>query len=58
MPDYLVHFLDPFGRVLRSIEIECDDDVQARALVEEQAGQVPLELWQGKRLVERYEQEL
>jgi hypothetical protein len=58
VPEYQVHFLDAFGRILRTIQIECEDDDRARAIVEERAGTDPMEVWQGERLVERYEPEL
>jgi hypothetical protein len=54
--DYQIHFLDVWGRIVRTIELECEDDEHARWRLEEQTtGLVPMELWQGERLIERYE---
>jgi hypothetical protein len=54
MAAYQVHVLNEWGRVTRTVAVECDDDDQARALAEDQAGLVSTELWQGDRLIERY----
>jgi hypothetical protein len=55
MASYQVHLLDVFGRIVRTIEVECDDDDQARVLAEDQTRLVSTELWQGDRLIERYD---
>jgi hypothetical protein len=55
MSDYQVHFLDEWGRIVRTVKVECDGDEQARTLAQDPAGCIPTELWQGDRLIERYE---
>ena len=59
MPDYKIHFLDVWGCIVRTIDLECEDDEDARWRLEEQtSGLVAMELWQGKRLIERYESDV
>ena len=55
MADYQVHVLDVWGRIVRTVGVECDDDDQARVIAEDQTGLVPMEIWQDDRLIERYE---
>jgi hypothetical protein len=55
MATYQVHILDVFGRIVRTVEVECDGDDQARALAEDQSRLVSTELWQDDRLIERYD---
>jgi PAS domain-containing protein len=51
---YEVRYLDLEGDVIRSLRVSCVDDDQARLLVEPHVGLLPLELWQGDRLVEHF----
>jgi hypothetical protein len=55
MSEYQVHIVDEWGRILRTIQIECDGDEQARALAQDPSGRTSTELWQGDRLIERYD---
>jgi hypothetical protein len=54
MAEYKIYVLNEWGRVMRTVAVECDDDDQARMLAEDQAGLVSTELWQDDRLIERY----
>jgi hypothetical protein len=58
MSNYRVHLLNSWGTIVQSVEINCSSDNEARTLLERFAGLFPLELWQGDRLVDRYEAEL
>jgi hypothetical protein len=59
MPNYQIHFLDVWGCVVRTVKLDCQGDDHARWLFEQQAtGLIAMELWQGERLVERYESDL
>ena len=55
---YQLHILDEWGRILRTREVACRDDDHARALAEPHVGLVPMELWKGGRVIERYEADL
>ncbi len=58
MTSYQVHVLDVWGRIVRTIDIECDDNRQARVIAEDQSHRVSTELWQDGRLIERYDSAL
>jgi hypothetical protein len=55
MAEYRVHLQNSWGSIVQSVEIRCPDDEAARAMLDQYAGLCPFELWQGARLVERYE---
>jgi hypothetical protein len=58
MTGYRVHFLDVWGRIIQTSEIQGRDDDHARSLIERHIGLVAMELWHGDRVVERYEADL
>jgi hypothetical protein len=55
MPEYQVHVLDEWGCIVRTVKVECDGDEQARVLAEDPTGRISTELWQGDRLIGRYD---
>ena len=54
MSEYQIHVLDEWGRIVRTVRVECDSDDVARALAQDPTGLISTELWQGDRLIERY----
>ncbi len=54
MPGYRLQFLNSEGKPTRAIELECVDDAQAVAVVQEHLIHDPMELWEGERLVRRF----
>jgi hypothetical protein len=58
VPKYQIHLLNAWGRIVQTVSIECIDDEEARSIVEKHTGSFPLELWEGERIVERYEGDL
>ena len=55
MVDYQLYFLAADERVQRRLEFECRDDAHAVSVVAEHASHQATELWQGERLVRRFE---
>ncbi len=53
--DYQLNLLSADERVQRRLEFECRDDAHAVSVVAEHASQQAMELWQGERLVRRFE---
>jgi hypothetical protein len=52
---YRLLFLGSDGDVTNVLELGCKDDGRALALVDDIPGLSKMELWQGDRLVKRYE---
>jgi len=55
MPGYRVQFLNGQGEPTRGIDLECVDDAQAIAVVQEHLIHDHMELWEGERLVKRFD---
>ena len=54
MAGYRLHFLNVLGEATRGIDLDCVDDDQAVAVVQEHLIQDRMELWQDERLVRRF----
>lgn len=54
MADYKLYFLDGQGRIRRAIDLSCEDDEHAIRTVNEQARGLPMQLWEGDRLVKEF----
>ncbi len=57
MTHYRLYFLDPKDHIRHAISLECVDDAQALATVEDHRDGRTLELWEGARRVARLEPE-
>lgn len=56
MAEYCLYLLDRRGRIARRIDLlECLDDEHARGIAVAYPHQAGMELWQGDRLVETYD---
>jgi len=57
MPGYRLYLLDGAGHIREAVELECRDDEHAvaMALVQEHHQRIAMELWEGARLVRRFE---
>ena len=55
MAGYRLHFLNALGEATRGIDLDCTDDDQAVAVVQEHLIHDRMELWQGERLVKRFD---
>ena len=55
MQGYYLYFLDAQDHVRRRMDLECRDDAHAIEIVREHIAKSPMELWQGPRLVKRFE---
>ena len=55
MANYRLYLMDHRGHIQRAVEMDCDDDGGAVRLAEEASEIVGAELWQGARLVRRFE---
>ena len=51
MSVYKLFFIDPWGAVLRRLEIECDTDEGVLRLVARHEDGHDIEVWSGERLV-------
>jgi hypothetical protein len=55
LPIYQFRLLSRAERVVRTVSSECDDDDAALAAIKPFSGLFPIEVWQGDRLVHRFE---
>jgi hypothetical protein len=55
MPEYRAYIIGPDGHFQSSIPLECADDAQAIAAAKQQLGDHDVELWQGDRIVAKFE---
>jgi len=55
MPGYRLYLLDGVGHIRGFAELECLDDEHAVAVAEERGVHATMELWEGARLVRRFE---
>ncbi len=55
VPGYRLQFLNKHGEPTRGIDLECNDDAHAIMVVEEHLIHDRMELWQGQRLVKRFD---
>lgn len=53
--EYKAYALDPDGHVILRTDLVCADDVSAKQCAQRLAVNHSIELWQGKRLVGRFE---
>jgi hypothetical protein len=53
--DYKLYFLDPEGHIRQRVDIDCEDDERAIRTVAERATGEAMELWEGARLVKKFE---
>lgn len=53
--DYQLYLLAADDRIQRRLDLECRDDAHAIATVAEHDSHQAMELWQGERLVKRFE---
>lgn len=54
---YRVYFLNGQGRIMRAIDLACDNDEQAVAEARRLSSGQAVELWERARLIGRYEPE-
>ena len=54
MAGYRLHFINAQGEATRGIDLDCTDDEQAIAVVQEHLIHDSMELWQDDRLVRRF----
>jgi hypothetical protein len=52
---YEVRLLSSSGNLVRTVRIECANDEEALAAVQPFSGTFPIEVWQGERLVRRFD---
>ncbi len=57
LADYRLYFLDPQNHIRRRVDLECRDDGHAIEMVADHAPHGGVELWQGARLVKRFERQ-
>jgi len=55
MPGYRLYLLDGADHIRQAAELECQNDEHAVAVVEERHPGIRMELWEGPRLVRRFE---
>ncbi len=55
MPDYRLYFLDRSDHVRRALDLDCRDDGHAISVVSDHLSHNAMELWQGDRLVRRFQ---
>ena len=53
--EYRAYGIGPDGHIVTRINLICDDDAVASERAQQLAGHHLVELWQGKRLVGRFE---
>ena len=53
--DYRLYFIDANNHIRRRVDLECRDDAHAIEVVGEHAPEGGVELWQGARLVKRFD---
>ena len=57
MADYQLYLLDSQDHIRKRIDLECRDDAHAVEVVGEHISHMAMELWQGERLVKRFQRE-
>ena len=57
MADYRLYFLDSENHIRRRMDLVCRDDAHAIETVAEHAPRGGVELWQGARLVRRFDRQ-
>ncbi len=55
MPDYLLCYLSPDGRVARTQYLICDDDQEAIERASQLTSEQVVELWAGNRMIKRFD---
>ena len=55
VPTYYLYLLDRADHVRRRLDLDCRDDVHAIEVVEEHDRSLTMELWEGSRMVKRFE---
>ena len=55
LPDYRLYFLDKNDHIRRRIDLDCRDDAHATEVAAEHMDGNARELWDGARLVRRFE---
>ncbi len=53
--NYQLYLISADGELRKRVELDCRDDAHAIAAVEESISDQAMELWQGERLVKRFE---
>ncbi len=53
--NYQLYLISADGELRKRVELDCRDDAHAIAAVEESISDQAMELWQGDRLVKRFE---
>ena len=54
MQHYRLYFLDCSGQILSALDLQCENDEQAREQALQLVDRHGVELWQGERFVERF----
>jgi hypothetical protein len=57
MPDYRAYIVGRDGRFIRSVELLCTDDEQAKAYAKQLVDGHDVELWQRDRLIDKFKSE-
>ena len=57
MQGYRLYFLNSHNHIRHALEIECEDDARAIAWAETVSEGRPMELWQGARVVAKFDAE-
>ena len=55
MTDYRLYLLDIEGHIRRAVDLECEDDGEAVETARRQVKDAPMELWQGARVVRKFD---
>lgn len=55
MPDYRLYYLDEAGHITHALEIQCESDQDAIALVATRGQGAPMELWERGRFIKRFD---
>ena len=54
MAEYRAYILAPDGRIMRPVDLECDDDDAAIKTAQQLVDGHDVELWQGSRKIETF----
>ena len=54
---YQAYIVRPDGHIVNRVDVVCTDEVEARRLAKQVVDRNAVELWQGDRLIERFEPE-
>ena len=54
MAEYRAYILAPDERIMKAVELECDDDEAAKEAAQKLADGHDVELWQGRRKIETF----